>query len=116
MYKQFCKNLKHFIGIMSNDGEKNFRKQQAEALLLLADVDLYIEYKKSGSEEYRKISKLIYDISRYSEDYPALKKLVWELWAYGFDIEEQEGIQTTEYEAQEVAKLADLLISTHYFA
>ncbi|RCX20117.1 hypothetical protein DFR58_102187 [Anaerobacterium chartisolvens] len=116
MYKQFCKNLRHFISIMESDGgEESSRRKNAEALLPLADIEEYKKYKDSKKEEYRRISSLIYDISRYSEEYPSLKRLVWELWAYGFDIGQANEEFERTYEAKEVARLADLMLSTHYF-
>lgn len=116
MYNQFCKNLKHFSGIMgNNDGRKNIRGINAEVLLSLTDIETYREYKNSRKEEYTRISNLIYDISQYSDKYPALKRLVWELWAYGFDIEQAKEQTSRNYEIEEVAKLADLMLSTHYF-
>jgi len=116
MYKQFCRNLNYFISIMrSDDNVRNTRIKNAEALLPLLDIEIYRVYKNCGKEEYEIITNLIYDISRYSEEYPSLKKFVWELWAYGFDIEQARGPVVKNYEEEEVAKIADLMLSTHYF-
>lgn len=116
MYKQFCKNLKYFVSIIRNDAlEKNFRLKNAEALLPLTDIEKYMEYRNSQSEEYERISNLIFDLSYYSKEYPSLKRLVWELWAYGFDMEQAKGPETRNYDIDEVVKLTDLMLSTHYF-
>lgn len=96
--------------------DESFRKRTAEVLLQLTDVESYLEYKRYGKKEYNRISNLIYDISQYSKKYPALEKLLWELWAYGFDIEESGKPETRNYEIEELVKLADLMLSTHYFA
>jgi len=114
MYNQFCKNLKNFMEIMGND--ESSRKRTAYVLLQLTDVRSYFEYKKNGTKEYNRISNLIYDISQYSKRYPSLEKLIWELWAYGFDIEESKKNEPRNYEIEELVKLADLMLSTHYFA
>jgi len=62
-----------------------------------------------------RISNIIYDISQYSKGNPALEKLNWELWAYGFDMEEPKKPEDRNYEIEELVKLADLMLSTHYF-
>ena len=116
MYRQFCRNLKHFLSIMEDgNGKKSSRLKSAEVLLPLTDIEQYEEYRASSSESYGVISNLIYEISQHSVNNPALKKLVWELWAYGFDIEQLEQPPPRNYDIDEVVKIADLMLSTHYF-
>lgn len=101
------------MDIMGDD--ESYRKRTADVLLKLTDVGSYFEYKKNGTKEYSSISNLIYDISQYSKGYPSLEKLIWELWAYGFDMEEPKNPEPRNYEIKELIKLADLMLSTHYF-
>lgn len=114
MYKQFCKNLNHFINIMGFD-DKAARVRNAEILLQLTDVEKYRENKKTNKDRYIYISNLIYDISQYSDQYPSLKRFLWELWAYGFDVEKRNEMVSRDYDADEIAKMTDLMLSTHYF-
>lgn len=117
MYRQFCKNLKYFLYIMGNgNGHKSARVKNAEVLLPLTEIDRYKEYKTDSSEAYVAITNLIYEISQYSVNNPVLKKFVWELWAYGFDIEPPKEPSARNYDIGEVVKMADLMLSTHYFS
>lgn len=116
MYRQFCKNLRHFSRIIDDGGgQACYRKRVAEALLKLADIEAYRKSKENNSMDYIETSNLIYGISRYADRYPSLKRLTWELWAYGFDIIEDKKAEKASNEVEEAAKLADLMTSTHYF-
>lgn len=117
MYSQFCKNLKFYMSIISEtDDGSNARRRTATVLLPLADMDSYLEDKKRGGIYHKKISGLINNLSSYSNVYPSIKKLIWELWAYGFDIAPFHEEEAEYVCMDEVAKLTDLMMSTHYFA
>lgn len=116
MYNQFCKNLKNFIVIIDENYEDIcFRKETALTLLKLTDIDAYNQFKIINSKEYKSISNMIYKLSLYTNQYTSLKRLVWELWAYGFDVLESEEESDLEYKIDELVKVADLMMSTHYF-
>jgi hypothetical protein len=93
---------------------QNSRVKNAEVLLPLTEIKTYIEFKNNQKEEYKNISNLICDISRHSENYPSIKRLIWELWAYGFDIDQAIESINRNYEIDEVVKLTDLMLSTHF--
>lgn len=115
MYKQFCKNLRNYYNIISlGCDEKDSRINTAEVLLQLTDIEEYKRHKINKSNEYYKISSFIYMISEKSHIYPSFKRFTWELWAYGFDILEGKQENLNPYEFDEVYKLADLMLSTHY--
>ncbi|HEX9059811.1 MAG TPA: hypothetical protein VF941_06505 [Clostridia bacterium] len=117
MYNQFCKNLKFYMSIISETGDgSNARGRTAKVLLPLADIDSYLEDKKRGGTYHKKISGLINNLSSYSNVYPTIKNLIWELWAYGFDIGPFHGGEPEHIQLDEVAKLTDLMMSTHYIA
>lgn len=115
MYNQFCKNLKNFINVMGycNEGKRT-RVKNAEALLPLTDIKKYNEYKNNSDKEYIRTANLVYDISLNSHNNPTLKRFVWELWAYGFDIEQPKEPINRNYEIDEVVKITDLMLSTHF--
>lgn len=99
----------------NDDGKISTRVKNAEALLPLTDIKKYSEYKNNFNEEYKRIANMVYEISQYSHNNPVLKRFVWELWAYGFDIEQSEKPMCKNYEIDEVVKITDLMLSTHYF-
>ena len=115
MYKQFCKNLKHFIQVNQIE-QPNIRLQLAKEILFLTDADDYIKHKRNNTIRYKEIKNFINGLQQYQHQFPALKKFLWELWAYGFDIEEAEDVAEDSPEIMiEKVKLIDVLLSTHYF-
>lgn len=116
MYNQFCKNLNYYMNIISDTEGNSARKQIAEIILPLADINSYLKDKHENNLYYRKVSNLIYNISQFSDAYPSIRKFIMELWAYGFDIEESQESEIEADNLREAAKLIDLLMSTHYFA
>lgn len=113
MYKQFCKNLHNFIKL--NQSVPNIRLQLAQEILFLTDVHEYIRLKESQNIKSKQISSFINQLELYKEKYPSIGKFIWELWAYGFDIENDDEIKKESYQVlEEKAKLIDLLLSTQY--
>ncbi|WHH61559.1 hypothetical protein [Petroclostridium sp. X23] len=114
MYRQFCKNLNNFIKL--NKSSPNIRLQLAQEIVFLTDVNKYIRLKENNYIESKQISNFINQLALYKEKYPAIGKFIWELWAYGFDIEEDDSVKKESAEVvAEKAKLIDLLLSTQYF-
>ena len=115
MYNQFCKNLNYYMNIVSDSDGNSARKQIAEVVLPLADLESYMNSKQKSGLYHKKVSGLIYNISQFSGAYPSIDKLIWELWAYGFDIEAYPKSEIEADNLKEAVKLIDLLMSTHYF-
>lgn len=116
MYRQFCKNLNHYMNIISGTEGNSSRKRIAEMVLPLADIGAYLESKQNNKSYSKKVSDLIYGISKFSGIYPSIEKLIWELWAYGFDVGTSQDPEIQAEDLEEAAKLIDLLMSTHYFS
>lgn len=117
MYRQFCKNLNHFIQLNQAEGASdNLRLQNAYCILPLTAIKDYLGYKSNNSSQYFEISNLIFLFTAYQEQYPRLKKFLWELWAVGFDaIPSEESEHLSDKNFMQKVKLLDLMLSTHYF-
>jgi len=117
MYRQFCKNFHNYIKLLDAGGETpTARLKIAEKLRPLVDITAYEKYKNINIKKYRETGNLIYMLFSYRNKYPVFDRFLWDLWAYGFDmIEFPDTVANKDPDADEMVKLVDLMLSTHYF-
>ena len=114
MYKQFCKNLKHYNHLNNSD---DYRSLIGDELLIFLDKDNFNRLKQNNASQIKAIDRLLVLLNK--ENDRKCNKFLWELYAYGFDlsledIKKNESIVNNEKDRDKI-QLIKLLLGTTYW-
>lgn len=113
MYRQFVKNLDHFIALNEQGADDaNHRLNLAKVLLPLRDRAQFEQLKEKDPDHNKALSHILWAISKNTSKYPAFETFAWELWGYGFDGARQDDALP---QLEETLKIIDLLLGTSYW-
>jgi len=114
MYKMFCSSFMNYMKMNNyNNNDNSFRNRMTNPIKVLADIDLYREYKNEGYDIIHEVANLVYIITEKQHIYQNFKAFSWELDGYGF-----EKSYSNKYDLamiNEQCKLIDLLLSCHFW-
>ncbi len=110
MYRILCESYKNYENLIDKN---SYRYRITEPIKLMLDEKRYKEEEKKKTENYKKLSDLLFYMSQNITKYPKFKALLWTL--YSRNIKVKRFNISNEEELVEQAKLINSFLKLAYW-